>query len=450
MVRTKADPPTPAVPAPADSRLRAARRIVEHVAVHLGADLAVKLWDGSIVPLGPTARTDILIAVNTPEVFRSLLLSPRLMTFFELYARGAIAVEGGTPLEAVRRWDHIKAVRLRRNVDKWLVLRSLWPFLRKGGPGAQTVAQGYGGAIVRRHEEGRDDKQLIQFHYDVSNSFYALFLDPEMVYSPAYFARPDMSLEQAQVAKLDRVCRRLRLQPGERLLDIGCGWGALVCHAGRHYGVTALGVTLSQQQYDFAQQKIRALGLQDRVTVELRDFRSVTQPEGFDAVSQIGMFEHLGLDNHDAYFALIHRILKPRGRYLHDAITRRPTRDLRQFRKATAYQQVISRFIFPGGELDYIGMTATNMERHGFEIHEVEALREHYQKTVEIWSERLAANQAAAQADVGAEKTRLWLLYFCLSAMAFERNLAFDFQTLATKRQPGGSGLPMSGFDLQP
>ncbi len=430
-----------------DRQSTAARRIVEHIALHLSADLSVKLWDGIIVPLGTGARSDILIAVNTPAAVRRLLFSPRLMTLFELYADGAITVEGATPLEAARRWDHLKAVRLGKTIDKWLVLKSLWPFLRSGKAGSHASAHAYDAAVRRRHEAGRDDKDLIQFHYDVSNSFYALFLDPEMVYSPAYFARPDMSLEQAQVEKLDRVCRRLRLQPGERLLDIGCGWGGLVCHAAIHYGVSALGVTLSQQQYDFAQEKIRKLGLQDRVTVELRDFRSVMQENAFDAVAQIGMFEHLGLDNHDGYFALIHRTLKPRGRYLHDAITRRPTRDLRKFRKPTAYQQVISRFIFPGGELDYIGMTATNLERHGFEIVEVEALREHYQRTVEIWSERLAANQAAAQADVGAAKTRLWLLYFCLSALAFERNLAFDFQTLASKRQPGPSGLALMAPD---
>ncbi|MEO7391170.1 MAG: cyclopropane-fatty-acyl-phospholipid synthase family protein, partial [Ramlibacter sp.] len=308
-----------------DRQLQAARRIVEHIAVRLGADLGVRLWDASVIPLGIGARSDILIAVNTPDVFRRLLLAPRLMTLFELYARGAIAIEGGTPLEAVRRWDHIKAVGLGKTIDKWLVLKSLWPFLRGGDPGAQASTHAYGGAIARRHEAGRDDRDLIQFHYDVSNSFYALFLDPEMVYSPAYFARQDMSLEEAQVAKLDRICRRLRLQPGEHLLDIGCGWGGLVCHAARYYGVSALGVTLSQQQYDSAQQKIRSLGLHDRVTVELRDFRSVTQPDAFDAVAQIGMFEHLGIDNHDGYFALIHRILKPRGRYLHDAITRRPT-----------------------------------------------------------------------------------------------------------------------------
>lgn len=436
-----------------DRQARAARRITEHIAAHLQADLSVKLWDGTIIPLGDGARSDILLAVNTPAVFRRLLFSPGLMTLFELYAEGAIAIEGGSPLQAARRWDHIKALRLGKSIDKWLVLKALWPFLRGGDAGAAgdaASAQAYRKSILSRHEAGRDDQDLIQFHYDVSNAFYALFLDAEMVYSPAYFDTPDMSLEDAQVAKLDRVCLRLRLQPGEHLLDIGCGWGGLVCHAARHYGVTALGVTLSQEQHDFAQDKIRSLGLQDKVTVELRDFRTVTQPERFDAVAQIGMFEHLGIDNHDAYFALIHRVLKPRGRYMHDAITRRPTFDLRKFRRPTAYQRVISRFIFPGGELDYIGMTAANLERHGFEIHDVEAMREHYQKSVEIWSERLWANQAAAQAEVGAAKTRLWLLYFCLSAIAFERNLAFDFQTLATKRKVGPSGLPMNRAALLP
>jgi cyclopropane-fatty-acyl-phospholipid synthase len=432
----------------ANRQLEAARRIAAHLAEHLQADLSLKLWDGSVVPLGPGARADILIAINSPAAIRRLLFSPRLMTVVELYASGALDVEGGTPLEAARRWDHMKALRLAKNVRKGLVIRSLWPFLRSGAAGAEAASADFRGRVVARHEAGRDDKELVQFHYDVSNSFYQLFLDTEMVYSPGYFARPDMTLEEAQLAKFDRICRRLGLQPGERLLEIGCGWGGLICHAARVHGVRALGVTLSQQQFDFAQAKVRALGLEDQVTIELRDYRTIAERDAFDAVVQIGMFEHVGIDNHDAFFQLVHAVLRPRGRYLHDAITRRPTRDLRKFRKPTAYAQVISRFIFPGGELDYLGLTITNLERNGFEVHDVEAWREHYQRSLEIWNERLAANRQAAEREVGATKTRLWLLYFALSAMAFERNAAFDFQTLASKRQTGASRLPMQRSEL--
>lgn len=432
----------------ADRQVEAARHIIEHVADYLQADLSVKLWDGSIVPLGRNARSDVLIAINSPAVVRRVIFSPKLMTVFELYATGDIDIEGGTPIDAARRWDHIKALKLARNVDKRLILRSLWPFLRSSGAGSEAATHGFRGAVAKRLAGGRDDKTLIQFHYDVSNAFYALFLDPEMVYSSAYFARPDMTLEEAQIAKLDMICKRLRLKPGDRLLDIGCGWGGLVCHAAKNYGVTAYGVTLSQQQYDFCQAKIARLGLGDRVTVELRDYRTIEGEAVFDKIAQIEMFEHVGLDNHDTHFALMRRLLRPRGLYLHQASTRRPTWDPKKFRRPNAYQKVISRFIFPGGELDHIGMTVTNLERHAFEVHDVENWREHFQKTTELWTERLQANRQAAERELGSTKTRLWLLFFALCAIGFERNTSFVYQTLASKRQFGASGVPMSRADL--
>ena len=431
-----------------DKRAEAARRIAEHVAGHLQADLSLKLWDGTVVPLGPGARSDILISIRSPAVIRRLIFSPKLMTVFELYAADDIDIEGGTPLEAARRWDHLKALRLPKKVDKRLILKSLWPFLRSGAAGSEAAAYGYGDAIATRLEAGRDDRDLVRFHYDVSNAFYALFLDPEMAYSCGYFSRPDMTLAEAQIAKFDMICRKLRLKPGERLLDIGCGWGGFACYAAQNYGVRVLGVTLSQQQFDYAREKVRRLGLADKVTIELRDYRSVEGNEVFDAITQIEMFEHLGIDNHDRHFQLVHRLLRPRGRYLHQASTRRPTRDLSLFRKPTAYQRVITRFIFPGGEFDYIGMTVTNLERHAFEVHDVEGLREHYCKTLAQWAEQLAANREAAEREVGRARTRLWLLYFSLFTLAFERNTAFVFQTLASKRQPGPSGLPLTRSDL--
>jgi len=431
-----------------DGQATAARQIAEHVAEHLHADLSLKLWDGTIVPLGRGAATDVTITIRSPGAVRRMLLSPKLMTLVELFASGDVDFEGATPLDAARRWDHLKALRLGSKVDKLFILRQLWPFLRSPKSGVGVERAGFAGRIARRHEKGRDDKALIQFHYDVSNAFYQLFLGSEMVYSAGYFAHRDTPLDEAERAKLDSICRRLRLQPGERLLEIGSGWGGLLCHAAGKYGVTAHGVTLSQEQFDLSREKVARAGLSDRVTVELRDYRTLEHSEAFDAVAQIGMFEHVGIDNHDAYFRLVHRVLKPRGRYLHQAITRRPTRDLRKFRKPTAYAQVISRFIFPGGELDYIGLTLTNMERNGFEIHDVEAWREHYQRSLELWNERLAATREEAERLVGPTKTRLWLLYFALSAMAFERNLAFDFQTLASKRQTGASGLPLQRNSL--
>ena len=264
-----------------------------------------------------------------------------------------------------------------------------------------------------------------------------------MVYSCAYFERDGMDLAAAQQAKLDLICRKLRLEPGLRLFDTGCGWGSLVCHAAQHYGVIAHGVTLAKEQYDYCQAKIARLGLQDKVTVELRDYRSVTEPESYDRIAQIEMFEHLGLDNHDAHFQHVHRLLKPRGLYLHQASTRRATPDLSKFRKPTVYQRIATRYIFPGGELDYIGLTVTNLERMGFEVHDVENMREHFLKTCEAWAQRLWDNREAAAAEVGMPRVRMWLAYLSVTVLAFHRLNLNVFQTLASKRRIGPSGLPL-------
>jgi cyclopropane-fatty-acyl-phospholipid synthase len=431
-----------------DRAADAAEAIARIVAAHLQADLSLKLWDGRIVPLGDGARSDILLSVASPGAARRLLLRPRLMTLFELYGAGELAIEGGTPLEAAARWDHLRALALARNIPRWRVARHLLPLLTARAAPPSADSPGYRERIAARPEQGRDDRKLIAFHYDVSNAFYALFLDAEMVYSAGYFPEGVSDIDTGQRAKLDMICRRLRLAPGMRLLDIGCGWGGLACHAAQHFGVSVHGVTLSQEQFDYARAKVARLGLEGRVTIELRDYRTLDGEGCYDAIAQIEMFEHLGIDSHDRHFALMRRLLRMRGRYLHQASTRRATFDLASFRKPTAYQQVITRFIFPGGELDHIGMTVTNLERHGFEVHDVENWREHFQRTLELWTERLWARREEAAQEIGIVRTRLWLLYFSLFALAFQRGTCLVFQTLATKREPGPSGLPMSRADL--
>ncbi|MBX9702035.1 MAG: cyclopropane-fatty-acyl-phospholipid synthase family protein, partial [Acetobacteraceae bacterium] len=241
-------------------------------------------------------------------------------------------IEGGTLLDiAARRAAATGSTRgLLRRLGKADLARALIPFAF--APGRTTTAHAYAGAQAARPEAGRDDKALVQFHYDLSNDFYALFLDPEMVYSCAYFPHWEAGIEAAQQAKLEMICRKLRLRPGQRMLDIGCGWGGLVCHAARHHGVTAHGVTLSQAQHDAAVEKVRRLGLQDRVTIALKDFRALEGVE-FDRIASIGMFEHVGLANRDGYFGKIRSLLAPRGVYLHHAITRPMKRTEREFRK---------------------------------------------------------------------------------------------------------------------
>lgn len=433
-----------------DSRTIAARRLVAHVAQHLQADLSLQLWTGEILPLGSDARDDIRIVLSSPSVVRRLVLKPGLMTLFELYATGDVRIEGGSPLEAAERWDHGRAVHLPRRVDKGLIARALIPFLLAGRTRAvgDAAYDPTGEAGQRKDKSVRTDKDFIAFHYDVGNDFYALFLDPEMVYSSASYADENQSLEDAQTRKLDLICRKLRLKPGQRLLDIGCGWGGLSCWAAQRYGVKVHGVTLSEEQLAFANAKIARLGLQDRVTLELKDYRDLEMTGQFDAISQVEMFEHVGFANHDRHFLEMHRLLKPGGLYFHQASVRRGGRSIGNITPQTTATRTIGRFIFPGGELDTIGMTVTNLGRLGFEVLDVENLREHFQATTAEWSRRLMARRDEAIAMVGEERTRLWLIFFAMCAKGFERGSILVYQTVARKRRAGKSGLPLDRASL--
>lgn len=424
-----------------DRQLADARAIISHIATHLQADCSVELWNGEVVPLGPNARDDIRIRIASPAAIGRLVRSPRLTTLVEVYLAGDLDITGASPLDALDRWDHLRAVHLKRHVNKRLILRHALPFLLARPP--RDPGMSFAARVRRVAGRGRDDQGMIQFHYDVSNAFYALFLGEAMQYSSAVYTAFDEDLDSAQRTKLDLICSKLRLAPGARLLDIGCGWGGLACHAAEHYGATVHGVTLSQAQLDAALERVRSKGLQDRVTLELRDYRTLDNAEAYDAIAQIGMFEHVGIDNHDTFFSQMARLLKPAGLYLHQATTRRATRDLTRFRRQSAYMKVINRWIFPGGELDYIGMTATNLERWGFEVRDVDTMREHYHLTLKAWSERLYARRDEAAAEAGLTRTRLWLLYFALSCMGFWRGVLCDFQTLAQKKVTGLSGLPL-------
>jgi cyclopropane-fatty-acyl-phospholipid synthase len=427
-----------------DRRVAAMRRLIGHLSQLLNANLTVRLWTGEYFPLGAQARDNFAIVIRSPDAVSRLVRRPRLVTAIELFAAGQIDIEGGTLFDLAARRGEINTRSLWRRLDKRLLLATVLPFWFNGSKRGASLA--YRGSVIGRDAKGRNNRALIQFHYDLSNDFYALFLDPEMQYSCAYFPDWDASLEAAQTAKLEMICRKLRLQPGERFLDIGCGWGGLLCYAANHYGVSAHGVTLSQAQYDFAKAKIAALGLTDRVTIELKDYRELDGV--YDKVASIGMFEHVGIDNHANYFAKLHSFLRPRGLLLNHAITRPAKKDLAHFRKKRAEYAAIVDYIFPGSELDHIGNSVRSMECHGFEVHDVEAWREHYARTTRLWHDRLAAHRAAASAQIGDEKTRLWLLYLAGVSLGFARGSIGIFQTLASRRQKGTSGLPPTRRDL--
>ena len=255
------------------ARIAGARAIVAEIARHLQADASVELWTGEVLPLGPDARDDIRLRIGSPAAIGRLVRSPRLETLVEVYLSGDLDVVGASPLDALGRWDHLKAVGLKRSVDRATILRAALPFLTARRPADAGLS--FTDRVRRIAGRGRDDMGMIQFHYDVSNAFYALFLGREMQYSAAVFAEWDEDLDAAQARKLDLICTKLRLAPGRRLLDIGCGWGGLAAHAAEHFGATVHGVTLSQAQHDAAWARVRARGLEDRVTIELRDYRTL-------------------------------------------------------------------------------------------------------------------------------------------------------------------------------
>src|SRR5215213_9005450 len=426
------------------ARLESLRELLGQA--HRALDLAFgfELWDGSTVPR-ELPRDALRIAIGAESVVAALVRRPGLATLLNAHVAGLLDVKNGTIFDLAAARPQGKIGRRLKGVGPRAALKTAARFWRSSERMPRPLDRVRDRA--RRDGEPASNKANIAYHYDVSNAFYRLFLDPEMVYTCAYF-QPDWhdDLARAQTDKLDMICRKLRLEPGDRLLDIGCGWGALVCHAARHYGVHATGVTLAEEQASLAREKAARLGLRDRVEVVLKDF---TEMEGtFDKIASIGMFEHVGIRNHPTYFRAVHRLLKPRGLYLHHAIARRGKRSDRAFRKAKPEARALTRYIFPGGELDHLGMSIANLERHGFEVHDVEAWREHYQRTTRLWWESLNARRKEAEALVGPEKTRMWLLYLAGCSLAFERAAVGVNQTLASKRTRGPSGLPSSRADL--
>lgn len=414
--------------------LRTVRLVVETVAPRF----AVELWDGSRIGdvSGPAVQ------IKDQSVVRQVMLRPTFDTLIDLWTSGRVDIKDGSIFDIAELRTEGKLKERIKALPKLQLLRGAPALLlRSGRTGAADTNLAGQSPFV-----SGSDKQAIAHHYDVSNAFYRLFLDERMVYTCAYFTDWSNSIDQAQADKLELICRKLRLKPGDRLLDIGCGWGAMLIYAAQKYGVTGTGVSLSEAQTELARERIKAAGLEDRITIHVKSY---TELDGqFDKISSIGMFEAVGIAHYDEYFSAVNRLLKPGGLYLHHAITRRMKKNKRRFGRKSPEHLALVKYIFPGGELDHLGMTVENLEGHGFEVHDVENLREHYGRTCRLWAERLSARFDEAVGEVGYRRARLWLLYLSGCALAFERGTVQINQTLASKRQRGLSAVPQTRVDL--
>jgi cyclopropane-fatty-acyl-phospholipid synthase len=426
-------------------RLEAAKALADELGAKLDLNASLRLWDGSLTPLGSNVTGPFELIIASAGVIGSLLRRPTLDNFIRHYVDNGIDFSGGTLIDLGSQLNRGgRSVKLKGR-EAFKIAKKLSPFLLARADEADD-GQGFAGEITGKRRRTADNKAFIQFHYDLSNDFYALFLDPEMVYSCAYYTDWNNDVATAQRDKLEMICRKLRLKDGDRFLDIGCGWGGLVCHAAKNYGVTAHGITLSEEQLAFAKDKIKRLGLEDRVTVELKDYSAM---EGtFDKIASIGMYEHIGLKNIPAYMQKMQRLLAQDGLFLNHAIARRAPKQSWFKRKMRPEQKAIAKFIFPGGELDDIGHSIVAMERAGFEIQDVEAWRLHYARTCKLWCERLTANREQAIEFVGEEKYRIWVAYLAGVSLAFSRGTLRIFQTLVSKNAKRAPAIPPTRADL--
>ena len=420
----------------------------------LGTSLPYRLrgWDGS--EAGP-AQATATVVLRSRRALRTLLWQPDELGLARAFVAGDLDIEGDiyaalAAPELMAKLATNEGLSLTAGEKARALVTLTWLGAlgrRPALPPEEAVRPSWLGRM--RHDE-HSDAAAISHHYDVGNDFYALVLGASMIYSCAYWTRPpsaDFGLEDAQREKLDLVCRKLALRPGHRLLDVGCGWGGLVLHAAQEYGVHAVGVTLSQEQAQFARKRVSAAGLADRVEIRLQDYRAVDDAP-YDAVASVGMAEHVGARQLGIYAAALRALLVPGGRLLHHAIASFPEASGVEEEPRSSF---IDRYVFPDGELEPLGATITALDRAGFEVRDVENLREHYALTLRAWVSRLEENWDEAVALTSPGRARVWRLYMVASALAFQFGEITVNQTLAVVRRPDGcSGLPLTRQDLLP
>jgi cyclopropane-fatty-acyl-phospholipid synthase len=403
-----------------------------------GAPIRITAYDGSVA--GP-ADAVTTVRINSPKALSYMLFSPGQLGLGRAYVSGALDIEGdiyeGLKLvykEHVAEVSWASKLNLLRNVDpKSLRWVDPPPEEYNAKRPLQRLGQLRDG--LSRHSKERD-AAAIGHHYDISNRFYELVLGPSMAYTCAAYPELSSSLEEAQYAKHDLVARKLGLKPGMRLLDVGCGWSGMVRHAAKHYGVQVIGVTLSRQQAEWGAKAIADEGLSELAEVRHGDYRDIPET-GFDAISSIGLTEHIGAENVPGYFRFLAGKLKPQGRMLNHCITRPRTEDV------ASQDGFIDRYVFPDGELISVATVATHMQSADLEVRHEENLREHYAMTLRDWCANLAANREAAVQEVGEGTTRVWEMYMTGSRLGFEKRAIELHQVLGVKSVDGVSGMPL-------
>jgi cyclopropane-fatty-acyl-phospholipid synthase len=406
----------------------------------VGADLpvALKAYDGTFLG-SPEAPATVVLA--SPDALARMVQAPGELGFARAYVAGDIEVKGDI-FAALQLREALPDVHL--TAAQWLeAVRLLGPhaFRRIAPPREEARLRGL------RHSKERD-RQAVAYHYDASNEFYRLVLGPSMTYSCAVWTNPSITLEEAQATKYDLIARKLGLEPGMRLLDVGCGWGGMIMHAVEHFGVNSVGVTLSAKQQEWAAKAVAQAGLTDRAWVSVADYRDINDGP-YDAISSIGMFEHVGLARLRPYFDRLYQLTKPGGRVLNHGISRPPhdkeTRSPLAARLKSGFGRMsfIERYVFPDGELHPVGTVVSVMEQAGFEVLHVESMREHYALTLRSWLANLESNWDAAVEAVGPARARVWRLYMAAATLNFEAGRTGIHQVLAVKPSGGASRLPL-------